>query len=108
MKGQPRMTTSAILIKWDVLQRAYEGSDELERVVDKLLAGKLSENRLLLARYDRDLAEFESRFGMRSKDFYVLFEAGKLGDAMDYFEWSGLWELRQRLYDKLRDLERTM
>ena len=102
------MTMSVILTKLDVLQRAYQGSDEFERVVDKLLAGKASEDRLLLVRYDRDLAGFEARYGMNSRDFYALFEAGRLGDAMDYFEWAGLWELRKRLAVKLQELERTL
>jgi hypothetical protein len=97
----------AAFLKWETLQQAYEGSDELDRVFDKLLAGKLSEQRLLLARYDRDLADFERRFNLDSPTFYARFEAGELGDEMDYFEWAGLWELRQHLKQKIQRLEQV-
>jgi hypothetical protein len=98
----------AALLKWETLQQAYEGSDELDRVFDKLLAGKLSEQRLLLARYDRDLGDFERHFKLDSPTFYARFEAGELGDDMDYFEWAGLWELRQRLRQKIQRLEQVL
>ena len=94
------------LTKWQTLEVAY--ADELERVFDKLIAGKLSEQRLLLNRYDRDLVEFEQRHNMDSQDFYARFEAGGLGDDMDFFEWSGLWELRQRLSDQISQIEQSL
>jgi hypothetical protein len=98
----------ATLLKWETLQQVYEGSDELDRLFEKLLAGKLSEQRLLLARYDRDLGDFEHRFMLDSPTFYARFEAGELGDDMDYFEWAGLWELRQRLRQKIQRLEQVL
>ena len=63
----------AALLKWETLQQAYEGSDELDRVFAKLLAGKLYEQRLLLARYDRDLGDFERHFKLDSPTFYARF-----------------------------------
>ncbi len=48
---------------------------------------------------------FENRYGMSSATFYDRFEAGKLGDAMDFFEWAGLYELRQDILKKIRRLE---
>ena len=42
---------------------------------------------------------------MSSDSFYAKFEAGKLGDAMDFFEWSSLIELRRDLLHKLNRLE---
>ena len=67
----------------------------------------MSQHRLRLDRYERDLREFEKRYGMDSATFYRQFEAGELGDAMDFFEWSGLYELRQDLLDKIGHLERA-
>ena len=97
-----------LMTKLETLQAAYAGSDELERVFDKLIDGRLSEQRLLLARYDRDLAQFEQQYGMRSPEFYARFESGELGDDMDFFEWSGLWEMRQRLSSQIRRLEESI
>jgi hypothetical protein len=42
---------------------------------------------------------------MDSAIFYQQFEAGELGDAMDFCEWAGLYELRQDLLDKIERLE---
>lgn len=97
-----------LMTKLETLQAAYADSNELELVFDKLIGGKLSEQRLKLARYDRDLAQFEQQYGMSSPEFYRRFESGDLGDDMDYFEWSGLWELRQRLASQIQYLERSL
>jgi hypothetical protein len=35
-------------------------------------------------RYERDLGEFEQRYGIESPIFYQRFEAEEMGDAMDY------------------------
>ena len=42
---------------------------------------------------------------MDSQVFHRRFEAGEMGDAMDFFEWAGLYELRQDLAKKLERLE---
>lgn len=63
--------------------------------MDKLLDSALREQRLRLARYDRKLQEFEQRFGTDSATLYTRFEAGEASDAMDYFEWASLYELKQ-------------
>ncbi|OGO43625.1 MAG: hypothetical protein A2Z04_04460 [Chloroflexi bacterium RBG_16_57_9] len=99
---------STTLEKLQVLQEAYDRQSDLNLLLDKLLSATLSQNRLLLSRYDRDLENFEKRFGMTSTDFYARFEAGELGDLMDYFEWAGLWELHQRLQEKIRRLEQAL
>jgi hypothetical protein len=41
---------------------------------------------------------------MESDAFYLRFEDGELGDAMDFFEWAGLYELRQDLVEKIRSI----
>jgi hypothetical protein len=37
--------------------------------------------------------------------FYQRFEDGGMGDAMDFFEWAGLYELHQSLQGKVSRLE---
>ncbi len=53
-----------------------------------------------LQRYTTELQQFEQRFGMDSATFYQRFQAGKLGDGMDFFEWAGLYELKLDLLAK--------
>jgi hypothetical protein len=58
-----------------------------------------------LKRYEQDLREFEKRYGMESATFYRRFQAGELGDAMDFFEWAGLYALYQDIIEKIRRLK---
>ena len=94
-----------ISYKIEVLKNAYSDKAELDLILGKLLDVALSQHRLRLKRYEQDLREFEERYGMESATFYRRFEAGELGDAMDFFEWAGLYELCQDIIEKIRRLE---
>ncbi len=96
------------LNKLEALKDAYPDEIELERVLGKLLDVALSRHRLRLERYKHDLREFEQRYGMESSSFYQRFENGALGDAMDFFEWAGLYELRHDLLEKIRRIEEAL
>jgi hypothetical protein len=91
--------------KIEVLRDTYSDQAELDLILDKLLDAALSEHRLCLERYERDLRRFEERYDMDSATFYRRFEAGELGDAMDFFEWAGLYELRQDVLRRIQRLE---
>lgn len=91
--------------KLQLLQDIYPDSAELDQILEKLLNVALSEQQQRLQRYDRDIRSFEEQYGMESADFYERFESGELGDAADYFEWSGLIELREELRDTLARVE---
>ncbi len=93
------------LHKLEVLKDTYSDEAELDLILGKLLDVTLSQHRLRLERYERDLREFEERYGMESATFYRRFEAGELGDEMDFFEWAGLYELRQDIVEKIQRLE---
>ena len=92
------------LSKLEVLRDAYDPT-ELDLILEKLLGMTLSRQRARLARYERDLRAFEERYHQDSTTFSQQFEAGKLGDAMDFFEWMGLYTLRQDLLKKIQQLE---
>ena len=93
------------LYKLEVLKDAYSSEAELDLILGKLLDVVLSQHRLRLERYEQDLREFEERYGMESATFYRRFEAGELGDAMDFFEWAGVYELCQDIIEKIQRLE---
>lgn len=93
--------------KLELLKETYSEPDELDRMIGKLLEVALSQHKLRLQRYEQELREFEQRYGMESAEFYQQFAAGELGDAIDFFEWSGLYELRQDIVEKIRKLERV-
>ena len=83
----------------------YAGEAELDGMLNKLLDLALSQQRTRLQRYDRELREFEKRYGLGSAEFYRRFEAGEMGDSADLFEWAGLYELEQDLRQKIDRLE---
>ena len=94
--------------KIEVLKDTCFDDAELDQVLGKLFDVTLSRHRRRLKRYEHDLADFENRYQMDSDTFYKRFEAGKLGDAMDFFEWAGLSELRQDLLEKIKLLESVL
>jgi len=96
---------STAVEKLEVLRDTCGDEADLDRVLGKLLEVTLSRYRDRLDRYDRELEEFEERHGMDSATFHRRFEAGELGDGMDFFEWAGLYELREDLGGKVQRLE---
>ena len=102
------MIEMAILHKLEVLRYIYPNEAELDLILEKLLETALNQHRLRLERYDRDLHQFEKRFGIDAPTFHQRFESGKMGDAMDFFEWAGLYELRQDVLKKIQHLESVL
>lgn len=94
--------------KLEVLKHACSNDAELDQVLGKLFDVTLSQHRRRLNRYDHDMGELENRYGMDSATFYERFEAGEMGDGMDFFEWAGLYELRQDILEKIRRLESVL
>ena len=94
--------------KLNVLKDVYRDDASLDRVLGKLLETTLSDYVLRRKRQEQLLAEFEKRYAMKSDIFYHRFEAGELGDEMDFFEWSGLYELYQDLSSKIHRLEQAV
>ena len=93
------------LSKLELLKETYTDQSELDQILGKLLDISLSQHRLRLKRYEQDMREFDRRYEMNSENFYQRFEAGELGDEIEFFEWSGLYELRQDILNKIHQLE---
>lgn len=49
-----------------------------------------------MAFYKKALQEFEQKYQLSTKTFLKRFEAGKLGDEADYFEWYAFTKLLAR------------
>ena len=91
--------------KLELLKDTYTDEAELDLVLSKVLELTLDRYRNRLQRYEHELGEFEQQYQVDSHVFYQRFEAGEMGDAMDYFEWAGLYELHQALLAKIERLE---
>jgi hypothetical protein len=53
-----------------------------------------------IKRLDKDLKRFERAYKKKSSLFFKEFKAGKLGDSMDFIEWSSLYQMCNRLLEK--------
>lgn len=97
---------SAVAV-FEALRDVYHNDEALEQSLGKLLQFKLEDERRRLAEYERDLRAFEEQYEMGSAEMNEKFESGELGDAMDFFEWSGLFVLSERLRQKVERLEKS-
>lgn len=86
------------------LEKLYaEGqvSPVIDLALEKALAYERGEAQHQLAQLEQDLAEFEQEYGLTSDGFYARFEAGEMGDAVDFVEWASLFQMAQRLQDRI-------
>ena len=87
--------------KLNLLQQMITEDDVLNQTLDKLLDITVAQYREKMAKYDAAVRQFETRYNMQSDEFYAKFAAGELGDAMDFFEWAGIIELRRDAQQKI-------
>lgn len=77
-------------------------SDLMERTLAKLLRHEADACQAQLRQLRADLAAFEQKYQRSSKEFYQQFQAGQIGDAMDYVEWASLVQMMDNLTKRLR------
>ena len=94
--------------KLEVLKDSFSNNLELGHVLTKLLSVVINQYQLRLERYARDLKDYEEKYGMDTPSFHERFDAGKLGDSLDFFEWDGLYDLHRDLTEKIRRIESTL
>jgi hypothetical protein len=80
----------------------------IDGLVQTLLALSVEERQLLFQRFEEEqtrheirskLHQYEQRYGLSSEEFYTQFMSGSLGDAEDYMEWAGFYEMLQPVED---------
>ncbi|MEA5419360.1 hypothetical protein VB712_08980 [Spirulina sp. CCNP1310] len=46
-----------------------------------------------IAEIEQKLQEFEQKYHMKSEYFFQQFQAGQLGDSIEFFEWNTYYEM---------------
>jgi hypothetical protein len=87
--------------KLELLKETYSEPDELDRLVGKLLEVALSQHKLRLERYDRDLREFEQRYGMESAAFTSNLRRENLGMLLTFLSGRGCTNYAKTSWKKL-------
>lgn len=85
----------------------YVAADEnaidqvIEQTLDKLSERETSRLETFKLRLDTRMAAFEQQYNMLTPDFYLQFEKGEVGDAMDFIEWSATYEMLENLEKRM-------
>lgn len=97
-------TNTSTAERLHALAELYEqgqASDLMDRTLDKLLHHEAEQCQALLQQLEADLAEFEGRYNLSSPEFYRQYQAGQMGDDMDYVEWASLVQMTDNLKKRL-------
>lgn len=81
-------------------------SDEyLHKAISKIISYEIAKTAEELKELKEELKAYEKRFKMGSEDFFSKFSAGELGDSADFFEWSALYQMYLRTFERLNILK---
>ena len=78
-----------------------QASNLMDRTLDKLLHHEAEQSQAQLNQLEADLAEFEHQYNLSSPEFYRQYQAGQMGDDMDYVEWASLVQMTDNLKKRL-------
>jgi hypothetical protein len=76
----------------------------ISQTISKMVAYKVQKYEGEIVRLNMELKKFEQTYKKDSTGFYEEFKAGKIGDEMDFVEWSSLYQIRNRLLEKKKEL----
>lgn len=96
---------NAVVIRLEQLAQMYrdnQASDVMERTLTKLFQYEADACRGQIAQLTQDLAEYEKHYGQSSQAFYAQFQQGRTDDRMDYVEWASIFQMAQRLQQRLQ------
>jgi len=95
------MTSNTVTLdRLRTLAEMYE-SGFTDQVVDltvkKLIESQLQRDEIKLEELAVELRRYETQFSMMSPEFYEKYQRGEMGDNIEMFEWSVLYEMHMRL-----------
>ena len=103
--------TNKTLHNLDLLQELIKREETLDTFVEAMIAKLLDYESERLGAYKQTLQgkleAFEEQYGLRTAEFCHDFRAGRLGDAVDFFEWLALADIYQDVSKALADVDNT-
>ncbi|MCU0645062.1 MAG: hypothetical protein MUC94_12470 [bacterium] len=91
-----------------ILERYIEKNKDdkiVSGTINKIIQFKIDKYKKELTELKKELSLFEAKYRMDSPHFLGDFEAGKLGDSIDFVEWSSLYKIHQRVLERKNILE---
>jgi hypothetical protein len=98
---------ASVLEKVEILQSV--GAEGLaDQALTKIIQIEIDRLKQEQQRLKTELTKFESTYQMTSEACQQKFEAGELGDAVEFFEWTSVYSIYQRNEHILRLLEEKL
>ncbi len=91
----------------ELVQKDEEKDEVMEVTVSKLVSYELEKLKGRQSQIREKLSAFEERYSLKTDEFYQRFRQGKMGDEMDFFEWSALADIHQEISQRLAEAERV-
>lgn len=87
------------------LYRQGYQSEIVDRSLEKIIAIEKVEAQQKLDDLEQRLQAYEIQYQLSSAEFYQRFQAGELGDDMNFIEWSIFYEMRDSVQNRLTTLQ---
>ena len=98
---------ASVMAKIEALQAV--GAEELvDQALVKVMQFEINRLQQEQRRLQTELVRFEQSYQMTSEECQRKFEAGELGDAVEFFEWTSLYSIYQQNEHSLRLLEEKL
>jgi hypothetical protein len=98
---------ASVLEKVKILQSV--GAERLaDQALTKIIQIEINRLKQEQQRLKTELTKFESTYQVTSEACQQKFEAGELGDAVEFFEWTSVYSIYQRNEHMLRLLEEKL
>jgi uncharacterized protein with HEPN domain len=69
----------------------------VEMAIDKLLKRETTRMGDMHLRINDQIAAFEAKYTMTSENFRSRYDAGSIGDDMDFIEWAATLDMREKI-----------
>ena len=102
------MTSAVLPLDFRRLEQLYVAGLQdnfVDTALRKIIDRQVERDEADLAGLNRWLAEYETRFSMKSEEFWEKFKAGTMDDTADFMEWNALCRSRERLFTRLNILK---
>jgi hypothetical protein len=102
-----QQSMASMMAKIEVLKAV--GAEELvDQALAKVLQFEIDRFQQEQRRLKAELVYFEQSYQMTSEECQRKFAAGELGDAVEFFEWTSLYDIYQQNEYSLRLLEEKL
>ena len=98
---------ASVMAKIEVLQAV--GAEELvDQALAKVMQFEIDRLQQEQQRLQAELVHFEQSYQMTSEECQRKFDAGEVGDAVEFFAWTSLYDIYQQNEHSLRLLEEKL